>query len=456
MAYLRELPNATKTTTTPTTYKSTPNGGEPVDAYGKVVVRTNSDGTQTAVARSSSSTAKAVADSINKTGNVSTELLNKLDGYVEPKKNVTVKSSGSSGSSSSDSIGTISLAPVGGYSIPAAEGYTVTPYDPATDSAYQQALAALDSAYGNKPVYANSYEAQINDIYNRIMNRDKFSYDVTADPLYQQYRESYVNQGQLAMRDTMGQAAALTGGYGSSYSQAVGQQQYNAYLQRLGDVIPELYDRAYGRYQDETADLYNQYNLTQGLAQDEYGKYVDQLGEYWNNVNYLANQADNIYDRNATNYWNAENLNFENYWNKMNYNLSAMSKSGSSGGSSKIVLGSSSSSGSGSSSKSADKNSNAYTTAEYNSFVKQLDSYSNVKTTSAAENGDGKYYAGVGTSTAAGSSRTSPTTTSATALRVKEIEDKRQKGYITNDQAEKLMDKYNISEHTYLYYNGLV
>ena len=47
-----------------------------------------------------------------------------------------------------------------------------------------------------------------------------------------------MQQGKQAMQDTMGQAAALTGGYGSTYGQAVGQQQYDAYLQNLNDEVP--------------------------------------------------------------------------------------------------------------------------------------------------------------------------------------------------------------------------
>ena len=53
------------------------------------------------------------------------------------------------------------------------------------------------------------------------------------------------------MRDTMGQAAALTGGYGSSYAQSVGQQQYDSYLQSLGEALPELYGMAWQRYNAE-------------------------------------------------------------------------------------------------------------------------------------------------------------------------------------------------------------
>lgn len=109
--------------------------------------------------------------------------------------------------------------------------------------------------------YTPQYDTQINSLFNKLLNREDFSYNTANDPLYQQYKQQYVNQGKLAMQDTMGQAAALTGGYGSSYGQAVGQQQYDAYLQKLNEVVPELYQQAYSQYQDEGDELKDQYNM---------------------------------------------------------------------------------------------------------------------------------------------------------------------------------------------------
>jgi hypothetical protein len=60
------------------------------------------------------------------------------------------------------------------------------------------------------------------------------------------------------MADTMGQASAMTGGYGSSYAQSVGQQAYQNSLDSLNDIVPELYQMAYDRYNQEGADMLNQ------------------------------------------------------------------------------------------------------------------------------------------------------------------------------------------------------
>ena len=117
----------------------------------------------------------------------------------------------------------------------------------------------LNTAYDSK------YDEQLADLYNQITQRKPFEYSTDDDMLYQQYLQKYTQQGQQAMRDTMGQAAALTGGYGSSYGQAVGQQTYDAYLQQLNDLIPELQDAAYQRYAAEGDRLTQQYGLLSDL-----------------------------------------------------------------------------------------------------------------------------------------------------------------------------------------------
>lgn len=103
---------------------------------------------------------------------------------------------------------------------------------------------------------------------DEYLSREDFQYDVNADALYQQYKDRYQELGKNAMKDTMGQAAALTGGYGSSYAQQVGQQAYQNYMQQLGDVIPELYQLAYNKYQSKGDQLYKTYQTWADLQQE--------------------------------------------------------------------------------------------------------------------------------------------------------------------------------------------
>lgn len=188
-------------------------------------------------------------------------------------------------------------------------------YNAATDAAYQEALAALTQAKDMVPTYSGTYDQQLVDVYNQIVNRDKFSYDLNGDMLYQQYRDQYMNLGQQAMMDAMGQASALTGGYGSSYAQSVGQQTYNNYLNQLNAVIPELYNTALNQYNAEGEALANQYAMLGDLRDSEYGQYRDSISDYWTNLQYLADQAETAYNR-GYNDWLSQ---YNDYWQNLEY-----------------------------------------------------------------------------------------------------------------------------------------
>lgn len=177
-------------------------------------------------------------------------------------------------------------------------GYSV--YDPYSDDRYMEALNALKAAQSNLPIYANSYEDEIREVYDSIVNREKFTYDVNADALYNQYKDQYVSLGKLAMQDTMGQAAAMTGGYGNSYAASVGNQAYQSYLSQLNQVVPELYGMAYDRYRQEGQDLLNQYNMLGDMRDTEYNQYLNELNQYWNNVNYYKSLLDDAYNQGYT------------------------------------------------------------------------------------------------------------------------------------------------------------
>lgn len=172
-----------------------------------------------------------------------------------------------------------------------------TAYDPATDAAYQSALATLLQVQQTAPTYKDSYSSQLQDVYNSIVNREKFSFDVNSDAMYQQYKDQYIAQGKLAMADTMGQAAAMNGGYGTSYGQSVGQQAYQGYMQQLNDRVPELYGMALDRYNQEGQDMLNQYAMLGDMADDEYAKYQDSLNKYYRDVDMAIAEADKAYDR---------------------------------------------------------------------------------------------------------------------------------------------------------------
>ena len=160
-----------------------------------------------------------------------------------------------------------------------------------------QAEALLNQQLSQKPgEYQSAWQDQLNETLQQILNREKFSYDLNGDALYQQYKDQYVTQGKMAMMDTMGQAQAMTGGYGNSYAQSVGQQAYQSHLQELNNKIPELYQLALSKYQMEGDDLYNQAALMAQQEELDYGRYRDQVGDWETERDYLTGRYDSERD----------------------------------------------------------------------------------------------------------------------------------------------------------------
>ena len=154
------------------------------------------------------------------------------------------------------------------------KGYTPSP----TVTAAEQYLKQVQ---GQKPgEYQSPYAEQLSAMYDQIVGRDPFQYNLNEDMLYRQYRDQYQNLGQQAMMDTMGQAAGLTGGYGSSYSQNAGQQAYQGYLQQLNDKVPDLYRLALDKYNAEGDEMYRRYGLLNDRENTAYGRYRDQVSDW--------------------------------------------------------------------------------------------------------------------------------------------------------------------------------
>lgn len=124
----------------------------------------------------------------------------------------------------------------------------------------------------NYTQYLPSYGDQMDAIMDQILNRQPFDYDMDADALYQQYKDRYITQGKLAMEDAMGKAAQLTGGYGNSYAQSVGQQTFQGYMDGLNDKVPELYALARSKYDAEGNELLNRYSLLADRENTEYNR----------------------------------------------------------------------------------------------------------------------------------------------------------------------------------------
>ena len=182
-------------------------------------------------------------------------------------------------------------------------GSTTSATTPAQDTGFKygqyqasdtvkQAEQLLQQQLAQKPgAYQSQWQDQLNEVLQKILNREEFSYDLNGDALYQQYKDQYTTQGKMASMDTMGQAAGLTGGYGNSYAQNVGQQAYQGYLQQLNDKVPELYQLAMNQYNQEGQAMYDQASMLGTMEDQEYGRYRDQVSDYNSELDRLTEDA---------------------------------------------------------------------------------------------------------------------------------------------------------------------
>ena len=109
------------------------------------------------------------------------------------------------------------------------QGYRQSDQATAANNYLQQVQAQKPQSYNSK------YGAQLDSLLKQIQNPQDFKYDFNGDELFKYYADLYTQKGKQASMDAMGQAAALTGGYGNSYAQQVGQHGYQQYLLSLYD-----------------------------------------------------------------------------------------------------------------------------------------------------------------------------------------------------------------------------
>lgn len=114
------------------------------------------------------------------------------------------------------------------------------------------------------------------------------------------YRSALSNQQQTIYN--------YRGSYGSSYGQQTGQQAYNAYLQQLNEIVPELYAQAREQWQSGEAALYDRYQLLSSREQSDYARYRDQMSDYYAEL-----------DDARSAYASAAKLANDNYWSSLEY-----------------------------------------------------------------------------------------------------------------------------------------
>ena len=176
------------------------------------------------------------------------------------------------------------------------KGYVPSAEVAQAKTAWEQAEAAAPEAY------RSGFDAELAALYGEISGRPGFSYDPTSDPAYAAYAARFARQGRAAMTDTLGKAAALTGGYGSTYAQSAAAQAYDSYLGKLNDVVPTLEKSAYDRYKAEGQTLMDRYALLKGQEDEAYERWREEVAAWQKAVSAAQSRYDTLRSDDLKNY----------------------------------------------------------------------------------------------------------------------------------------------------------
>ena len=174
--------------------------------------------------------------------------------------------------------------------------------------AYKQAMDYTNGLLEKLNSGRTSYTDQIQNLMNQIQNREDFEYDVDKDQLFQQALASAMGDGKSAMQDTIGQASALTGGYGSTYATSAGNQAYNSFIEDAYANLPEYYQMALQSYQMEGEEMYRQLDMLNTADATEYQRTYNAWAANFDTANQQWNKDFSVWESGVNQAVNSANL----------------------------------------------------------------------------------------------------------------------------------------------------
>ena len=148
------------------------------------------------------------------------------------------------------------------------------------------------------------YKTAEDSAFSDVTNREPFSYEPENDPVYNAYKKQYESNAQKALRRVLNENnTSVSGASGAVLSDAMAAR--DAELQKISDVIPELYSDAYERYINETKLKNDTLATVNDIANAYYDKIYQSNKDLTDRINNSGNiereerqrQIDN--DRNA-------------------------------------------------------------------------------------------------------------------------------------------------------------
>lgn len=175
----------------------------------------------------------------------------------------------------------------------------------------QSKLAALYRGNNLSQQFKYGNQRQYDQALNNITNRKAFSYDLSNDTLFQQAKEQYQAMGKTAMADTIGQASAMTGGYGNSYAATAGNQAYQNYLTQLNNSVGDYYAMALSAYNNETDRLNGVFNALSADRAAQQGEWRSDWDVYNNLYNLYQSEYSDLLGKDMT-AWQQKGTNLQN------------------------------------------------------------------------------------------------------------------------------------------------
>ncbi len=157
----------------------------------------------------------------------------------------------------------------------------------------------------NRPKdYASDYTKRIDELVEKALSREDFSYDPATDPMYRQLKDEKTYLGKRAMDDAMGAASALSGGYANTFAQTAGEHAYQDYMAQMAESMSDMYNIALNAYDAETNQMTSELKALSDAEEKAYKRYLDDVDEYTKTLEYYYKK---LLDEQEQANWNQKN-----------------------------------------------------------------------------------------------------------------------------------------------------
>lgn len=151
--------------------------------------------------------------------------------------------------------------------------------------------------------WKNPYQEELDAAIKRLQENSggAYKWDPENDTAMQEYRKTYLREGDRTMRDTLGAYAKQTGGIASTQAIAAASQAADNYKAQLADKVPELEQQAYNHwYNEKQTARQDQYNYLSALmnagsaAQSDYSLRINEALNRWQQLGYADDQVSSV------------------------------------------------------------------------------------------------------------------------------------------------------------------